>query len=360
MQEIFSGKEIFCIGNISSNKDLLMVSFGYAKAEKERNNIYFGVRFFKKHSIDYIAIDAKVNNWWQTREIFELIEKISRLDLLAGYRNIVCYGSSMGGYGALLFSKLFRANSVIAFSPQYSIDPLKVPFENRFPEANKLNYFFDDISTFCSSDASKYVFCDPYDIDGAHANIISCLSNVSVVKIPFSGHTVTHFLSEIGELESVVFELVENRFSVLSFRKMVRSNRRKSSKYWFNLAAALYKRNRNSPSLAISMAKNSFEISRVPKVARFVALRYLELNNFIEARNWFELALDCNDDLFLTLRSMINFEFDSLSFSNALRLFSRCKELRLNSTISESEFSRLRDMYISRLEKLCKSDCHTT
>ena len=45
---------------------------------------------------------------------------------------VMTYGSSMGGYAALRFARALRADAILALSPQYSIDPAVVPWEDRW------------------------------------------------------------------------------------------------------------------------------------------------------------------------------------------------------------------------------------
>ncbi len=72
------------------------------------------------------------NDWFLYPETPEAIR------LLAGigksYREVICCGSSMGGYQALRAAKDLGARRAIALIPQFSIDRAKVPFETRWAD----------------------------------------------------------------------------------------------------------------------------------------------------------------------------------------------------------------------------------
>jgi acetyl esterase/lipase len=55
--------------------------------------------------------------------VLDCAAALARLCCDLGARRVVTLGASMGGYAALLYGALIRADSVLAFSPQTSIDP---------------------------------------------------------------------------------------------------------------------------------------------------------------------------------------------------------------------------------------------
>lgn len=73
----------------------------------------------------------KQKSWFPQASMIELEKAIS--PILEGFKNIVGYGGSMGGYAAIKYSNLLNMNRVIAFVPQYSIDPEQVE-DRRYAE----------------------------------------------------------------------------------------------------------------------------------------------------------------------------------------------------------------------------------
>ena len=63
-----------------------------------------------------IFIVAKQNHWWQVEGLDELCASVKRFS--RRFDRVVSYGSSMGGYGALLTAEAVGATHVLAVSPQ--------------------------------------------------------------------------------------------------------------------------------------------------------------------------------------------------------------------------------------------------
>lgn len=84
-----------------------------------------------KYQYNVIGVMPKQKSWFPQASMIELAKAIS--PILEGFKNIVGYGGSMGGYAAIKYSNLLNMNRVIAFVPQYSIDPEHVE-DRRYAE----------------------------------------------------------------------------------------------------------------------------------------------------------------------------------------------------------------------------------
>ncbi len=72
---------------------------------------------FEKRKINHINIYLTNNMWWQTWEMEPAIEIIQRLKEKYRFRELITYGLSHGGMGAILFSDRLMASACLAFSP---------------------------------------------------------------------------------------------------------------------------------------------------------------------------------------------------------------------------------------------------
>jgi tetratricopeptide (TPR) repeat protein len=215
----------------------------------------FGGKFLIDNKIDLVAVKCNNDSWFQSipDESFDLINKILELK---GYKTIVAYGSSMGGYAAVQFSKRFNCDIVLALSPQYSI---LEEFDKRWESySKKVDWRYaissDDISENC-----KYVVVyDTHDLDKEHADRLKSLAkndNFHGVELPFSGHPVSHFLQESGILKDVALSVFRGQFFE---EKNLRANKRKSKSYLKNLSTHLHKKNK--PRLSLSVINMAIEL----------------------------------------------------------------------------------------------------
>ncbi len=109
---------------------------------------------------------------------------------------VITYGSSMGGYAAFRFSGLLQAARVIAFSPQYSVDPRRVPWETRWRKLGaSLTMLWDDLPP--AADAQVLVFYDSLSRDRRHARLMARERRVHHVRLPDSGHPCIALLQEL-------------------------------------------------------------------------------------------------------------------------------------------------------------------
>ncbi|WP_425051169.1 hypothetical protein [Psychromarinibacter sp. S121] len=65
----------------------------------------------------------------------EMVRLITEYRDANGIEEIVTLGHSMGGFAAMVLAQLMPVNTVIAFAPQFSLDPELVPDEGRWPDA---------------------------------------------------------------------------------------------------------------------------------------------------------------------------------------------------------------------------------
>lgn len=158
-----------------------------------------GLRFWAselalKLGIASIGFVAKRSNWFPLLSVAKAREAVD--SRLGGFKHVISYGSSMGGYGALKYGKLFGAAYGISFAPQISISPLDVDFDGRFFVDYRIELHRgmkigqDDLPK------SSYVFFDPFhEMDHKHALEIAALSSsVELVPCVSTGHeTVSAF-----------------------------------------------------------------------------------------------------------------------------------------------------------------------
>ncbi|MEB3864422.1 hypothetical protein MSG66_10355 [Acinetobacter sp. IK31] len=187
-----------------------------------------------KYQYNVIGIMPKQKSWFPQASMIELAKTIS--PVLQGFKNIVGYGGSMGGYAAIKYSNLLNMNRVIAFVPQYSIDPTQVE-DRRYAE------FFDAVANkdmqiqLPDVDAAReYVIVyDPYfSIDREHyLKIKELLPNLHTIHLPFTGHEALSVLAS----SSLLHDFIEHEFDEIYFYQQVRKVKKQSKFYFRNVLA---------------------------------------------------------------------------------------------------------------------------
>lgn len=212
----------------------------------------FGETFFRKRGLSAVHFISKANHWWQTPEVDQAIAALREAGILSGRRQITLYGSSMGGYSALVRSAGLKPSQILAVSPQYSIDGKVVPFERRWRNyAAKLSFDYDDMEAGLDREARLLVVVDSFfRPDALHLRLIESHRPVEVVRISFAGHNTARALEEIGLATRLVTEVAQGRFDNLAFRRDYRRGRPASSLFWYGLADYLAERGRRGWAFA--------------------------------------------------------------------------------------------------------------
>lgn len=187
-----------------------------------------------KYQYNVIGVMPKQKSWFPQASMIELAKAIS--PILEGFKNIVGYGGSMGGYAAIKYSNLLNMNRVIAFVPQYSIDPEHVE-DRRYAE------FFDAI-------ANKDMQIQPQDVDAAREYVIvydpyfsidrehylkikELLPSLHTIHLPFTGHEALSVLAS----SSLLHDFIEHDFDEVYFYQQVRKVKKQSKFYFRNVLA---------------------------------------------------------------------------------------------------------------------------
>jgi tetratricopeptide (TPR) repeat protein len=160
----------------------------------------FGGDFLMQENFDVLAFKTDRDDWYQSLEISFFLQISSFLNK---YKFRVGYGSSMGAYALLLFSKLLMLDKALLFSPQFSIwDDFDVRWA-MWAKKNEQKFFLS--KGLVSAKTQFYVAYDNRSLDNAHVQMISKLlphGNLTKIELPYSGHPSLNFIHELGRLKS--------------------------------------------------------------------------------------------------------------------------------------------------------------
>lgn len=217
----------------------------------------FAERFLKDHRISAIHVVNGRNRWYHEPDWRDAIMAARRAS--QGYARVVTYGSSMGGYAALLFSKHLGAQAVLALSPQYSGDPREVPFETRWAP-HRRERWLPELSGPLPREVEAIIAYDPrVSADREHADCIAREMRVSRLALPYAGHGSAAFLAEIGLLAPLFLSFTEASTDLVSIARSARDGRKQSTQYLIALSKTAHIRGFND--LALRLARRATVVS---------------------------------------------------------------------------------------------------
>ena len=232
--ERFRSEQLVVREVVGFSRDVLVVTFdGYTNTyDLERPG--FAETFLRDRRIDAIHVINCDNRWYQYAELPQALAVVAEIASL--YRRVVAYGSSMGAYAAIRFGGAAGALEALALSPQFSVDPKIVPFEQRWvADAARIDYLIERNwrKSFVST---AYIAYDPHDIDSRHAALFAARTRVVPVALPHSGHPCAGFIYDVGLLQPAVLALARGDFDPAELRRAARQRRSQSPEFFGMLA----------------------------------------------------------------------------------------------------------------------------
>lgn len=227
-----------------------MVTFDSYTDISQLDRLAFGEHFFEHHGVSAVHVVNGRNRWYHEPDWRAAIA--AARTAAESYPRIVTYGSSMGAYAALRFADLLGAAAALALSPQYSRDPRKAPFEERWPQ-HRREPWLPELSGPLPADVSAIVAYDPaMRAERLHFDCIASEMRVQALSLPHAGHAAASFLSECGLLTDLVLSVVRGDVDVAKTKRLARARRKQSLHYLMTLSHAAAGTNRDG--LAVSLA----------------------------------------------------------------------------------------------------------
>lgn len=205
----------------------------------------FGTSFLIKNGFDVIAVKTNIDIWYEnlSPQILEIILECIQSSAKKIERTFA-YGSSMGAFAAIRFSKVLKIDCVLAISPIFDIND---PIESRWKDDSvnlKISPMMD--INFISSKTKFCIIADCKSQDIYHLHQYQKIihyDNISVLNLSYSGHPSGSYLRDIGALSDVVLNAFQN-YCVPPYLNKFKSSKMKSDQYLFCLSVACLKHNK--------------------------------------------------------------------------------------------------------------------
>lgn len=239
---------------LKGSSDTLVVSFGDLISRAKGMSIN-AEKSLIKYQYNVLGIMPKQKSWFPKSSMLQMQQQI--LPILQQFNEIVGYGGSMGGYAAIKYSNLLNMQKVVAFVPQYSIDP-DVVQDRRYAEFFDASIHQDMQIQADEVDASReyIIVYDPYFADDKEhfLKIQPLLPKMHVIHLPFTGHEALSVLAS----SQLLNDFVEKPFEITYFYKRVREVKKQSKFYYRHVLDALLARHHQA--LLKILENNEFEL----------------------------------------------------------------------------------------------------
>ncbi len=270
---VYEDEHIVCIFQPGQKVEALIFSFSEMLMRPHPDNRIWAGGPIKKLGYPAFGFVAKTQNWFPKTSMMKAIDAIKDIQMPAGKR--IGYGFSMGGWAAFFYAKQLGLDSVISFSPQFSINPSEV-LDRRFtkhfdPTLNQGMSIKDD----CRGADNNIVVCDPKDLgDWESAQKIAAKIGAELVKLPFAGHGTVRCVTSTSVLSGIFSAMIKGDISVAVER--IKASRKAAPARPMQLAFAMTVRH---PEAALSIyVKHKECFPNVNRAAFFFKLRNSKFN----------------------------------------------------------------------------------
>jgi hypothetical protein len=213
-------------------RDRLVVSFdNFASTNETVSRMPFGYSFLRSYGWGVLGVIAKRKDWFQCPKIKGQMSALAEGGFFASYPSVSFYGASMGGFGALAFAGLAPRAQVMAFAPQSTLRPDRVPFETRYAFHRRLGQWdgaFTDAAASLADAGQVTIVYDPMvPQDKGHVARIAerCEAPLLALKARHFSHKIPPMLLGLGILREVAEAGLTGTLTQRRFSDLARSRR---------------------------------------------------------------------------------------------------------------------------------------
>jgi len=175
----------------------------------------------------HLCILAHAARWYRDPAIHAHFDALTDRGFFDEFDLVVCYGAGMGGYGAAAYSVAAPGATVIALSPQATLDPRLSEWDPRFVSARRLSFtdrygYAPDMLDAC---ARAFVLYDPEEeLDAMHASLFH-RSHVLRFRCRHLGRHIEDHLLEMGLLKPLVHKALAGELTGGELYRLYRARR---------------------------------------------------------------------------------------------------------------------------------------
>ncbi len=225
----FLKRGVHSLSFVDRGKHQLVVSFdnlsdaGNRRYDREP----WGGKFLADSGWSHLGIYSQVPHWFRDQGLIEMLEKLKSDGFFGQFERVAFCGTSMGGFGALTFSGLSPGATVIAFSPQTTLNEGLVPWETRFAKGRAADWSlpYSDAAEQTGAAARIYVVHDPFHVlDRKHFERLRG-ANVIGLRGFGLGHKSALLLRKMDVLKPIMSEAFAGTLSEQGFYRMIRARK---------------------------------------------------------------------------------------------------------------------------------------
>lgn len=212
---------------VKSGKTLIVTFENLDHVFEHGNRLPWGFDFVQKQGWSILGLMAHDWTWYRDEDVYAFFNRLKKQKFFKQFDTVVFYGASMGAYAACAFSAAAPGATVVAISPQATLDRDLCSWEKRYQKAwiRDFNTDYGYAPAMTEKAKDVFIFYDPLEApDAMHAALFQG-KNITKLKCRFQGHRIASGLIQMGLLKPVVAGCVDGTLNRHSFYQMLRARR---------------------------------------------------------------------------------------------------------------------------------------
>ncbi len=210
------------------SKRLVVVFDNISSAQEQGARWPWGFKvLYEQMGCSVLGVMGAQRNWFRDGFVHDSFEGLRDNGFFAQFDEVLFYGTSMGGFGALTYQRCAPGAHVLAIAPQSTMNALLIPGEDRWRWTQKLSWDtrFHDAAGQLGTAGQVTIIADPY-FKPDHDQVVRLLAdNVRWLHTPFMGHQLPNAFVTMGILKDLLFAAAEGRLTPELFYRLFRARR---------------------------------------------------------------------------------------------------------------------------------------
>lgn len=210
---------------VKSGKTLIVTFENLDDVFGHEKRLPWGFDFVQKQGWSILGLMAHDWTWYRDDDVYAFFNRLKKQKFFDQFETVVFYGASMGGYAACAFSSACPGATVVAISPQATLDRDLCSWEKRYHKAwirdftSQYGYAPDMVKKA----SEVFIFYDPLETpDAMHAALFQG-KTITKLKCRFQGHRIASGLIKMGILKPVIAACVDGSLTRPKFYTMLRA-----------------------------------------------------------------------------------------------------------------------------------------
>ncbi len=174
-----------------------------------------------------LTIITEADTWYRDPVIYAYFDGLTDDGFFDNYDRVVFYGTGMCGYAAAAFSVAAPGATVIAISPQATLDPRVTEWDRRYLTRRRLSFTdrYGYAPDMLEAADHAYILYDPkIRLDAIHAALFT-RPNVSKLRCRMLGRGIEPDLLNMGVLTELIDAACEGHLNEMVFHRLFRARR---------------------------------------------------------------------------------------------------------------------------------------